>query len=271
MSVTPLIHQDNYYLKREDQNLTGSAKDRAIRQQIESLINRGQTSAVISSTGNAAISAAYFCRQQGIKLTVFISPHINPQKQTLIKPADIVVSANPIKAAFQFSRQTGAFFLRQSTDPSALIGYQTIGRELIDQLPQITSIFIPIGSGTTLLGISQSLPPTVKVFAVQSNANPTITHYFDPPSVVEKKLLTDALSVKYLPLKKEILTAINQSDGSGITVANAQILAADSQLQSRGIITSYEGALALSGFNQALAKNLNPGPFPVILLTGARR
>jgi len=85
MSKTPLVKIDNLYLKREDLNLTGSAKDRAIVFQIENLKKQGFNQAVISSTGNAAISAAYFCQKANIKLTVFLSPDVNLHKLEIIK------------------------------------------------------------------------------------------------------------------------------------------------------------------------------------------
>ena len=92
MTNTPLIKIDNLYFKREDKNVTGSAKDRAIPLQIVNLIKKNYTQAVISSTGNAAISAAYFCQQKAIDLTIFLSPKISPQKLSLIKqfPSEII-------------------------------------------------------------------------------------------------------------------------------------------------------------------------------------
>jgi len=60
MSKTDLIKLDDFYIKREDLNPTGSAKDRALFYQVNNLQKLGFTNAVISSTGNAAISASYF-------------------------------------------------------------------------------------------------------------------------------------------------------------------------------------------------------------------
>ena len=105
MTNTPLVQLDNFYLKREDQNITGSAKDRSLPFQIENLKKNGFNQAVISSTGNAAISAAYFCHQENIKLTIFLSPHISPEKLNLLKKYDheIILSHQPISDAVKFS------------------------------------------------------------------------------------------------------------------------------------------------------------------------
>jgi len=255
--MTPLIKFKNVYLKREDYNQTGSAKDRAISLQIANLIKNNFKSAVISSTGNAAISAQYYCQQNNIPLTIFVSPKTNPQKLKLLK--NYQISRQPISQAFKFAKQNNAYFLRQSTDPVALEGYSQIGQELIEKLPQITSLFIPVGSGTTLLGISQKLPKSVKIFAVQPASFCPIASRLDKNFVPETDTITDALGAKLLPLKNKILSLIT----SGIVVQNADVVA-------QTINTSPEGNLAYAGYLKA--KNLFPvGEYPVILLTGAKR
>lgn len=273
MTNTPLIKLDNFYLKREDQNITGSAKDRAIPYQIDNLKKTGFNQAVISSTGNAAISAAHFCQQNHINLTIFLSPHISPNKLSLLKKFDheIIISPKPISDAIKFAKTNHAYLLRQSTDPSALIGYQQIAKDLINQLPQITSIFIPIGSGTTLLGISQKLPPSVKIFGVQSAANPTISQNFDQNFTSETRLITDALSAKFLPQKNQIIESIKNSNGTAFTVQNEQIVSTDSYLKSQNITTSLEGAMTYAGYIKASSQKIDIGLYPVILLTGAKR
>lgn len=273
MTNTPLIKLDNFYLKREDQNITGSAKDRAIPVQITNLKNQGFTSAVISSTGNAAISAAHFCHQNNINLTIFLPSTVSPQKLNLLKQYDheIILSSQPISDAIKFSKKNHVYLLRQSTDPSALDGYSQIADELINQIPQITSIFIPVGSGTTLLGISQKLPQTVKIFGAQSAANPTISKLFDSQFNPENRLITDALSVKFLPNKDQIIQTIKNHDGFSFVLQNREIVDADANFKSKDILTSLEGALSFAAYQKAIKNNFEIGDYPVILLTGAKR
>lgn len=265
--MTPLIKIDNLYFKREDQNPTGSAKDRALPFQIENLIKNGYKSAVISSTGNAAISASFYCEKAGIPLTIFVSPKINPHKLSLIK-GNIITSKKAISDAIKFSKANNSYLLRQSTDPSAQIGYGEIARELLTQLPQVSSIFVPAGSGTTLLGISKILPNNIKIFTVQPASNPTICSVFDTTYTPETETITDALSVKYLPLKNEIINAIKSHGGSGIIVNNSEAINCLEYLKQFNV--SPESALALAGFYQA-QKKFEVGNYPVILLTGTKR
>lgn len=273
MTTTPLIKLDNFYLKREDQNPTGSAKDRAVPIQIENLKKQGLNQAVISSTGNAAISAAHFCQQNNINLTIFLSTQVSAQKLSILKKYnhEIILSPKPISDAIKFSKTNRAYLLRQSTDPSALIGYSQISTELISQLPKITSIFIPIGSGTTLLGIAQKLPKNVKIFGAQSSANPTISKLFDTKFKPEDRLITDALSVKFLPNKDKIIETIKEHQGFSFTLQNRDIVDTNALLQSKNISTSLEGAMAFAAYQKAIKNDYEVGDYPVILLTGAKR
>ena len=254
--MTPLEHFDNIYLKREDQNPTGSAKDRALPAQIKNLLTSGYHSAVISSSGNAAISAQYFCQQSNINLTIFVSPSTIPAKLQLLK--NYHISSQPISDAFKFAKQNHSYFLRQSTDPSAIVGYSEIGKEIILQCPQVTSLFVPVGSGTTLYGVSTTLPRSVKIFAVQPASHCPIASHFDKNYVTESNTITDALSVKLLPLKQKIISACF----SGVVVQNSNV--------KDLINTSPEGNLAYAGYLKV--KESQPvGSFPVILLTGSKR
>jgi len=272
MTNTPLIKIDNIYFKREDLNITGSAKDRAIQAQLKNAIVHKFSSAVISSTGNAAISAIHFCRQYAINLTIFLSPKIDRKKFSLIrqKTKKIIVSPKPISHAFKHAKKNHCYNLRQSTDPAALKGYQYIGLEIHQQLPQITDIFIPVGSGTTLLGVSISLPKTAKIFAVQPASHCPIASIFDQQFQVENHTNTTSLSAKSLPLKNKVIATIKNSHGSGLVVQNKDVEKQQTYLKKNHILTSAEGALALAGYKKAVKQN-QVGNFPLILLTGASR
>ena len=265
--MTPLVKIDNLYFKREDLNPTGSAKDRALPLQIQNLINNNYQSAVISSTGNAALSASYYCRQANIPLTIFVSPKINQKKLSLIT-GHVIKTLRPISDAIKYAKLNHSYFLRQSTDPCAQTGYSEITTELMSQLPQITSIFIPVGSGTTLMGISKKLPSNVKIFAVQPASNPTVCSVFNSTYTPETETITDALSVKYLPLKNQIIKIIKKHGGTGLVVQNQEAINCLDTIKQ--FSASPESALSLAAFHQ-IKNTVKVGDYPVILLTGTSR
>lgn len=266
--MTPLNCFDDIYFKREDESITGSAKDRAIPQQIDSLIAQGFSSAVISSTGNAAISAQHYCNLKNIPLTVFVSPHTPKSKLSLIN--NYQTTLKPVSDAIKHSKANKSYLLRQSTDESALVGYSSLGSEIIEQAPDVTSIFFPVGSGTTLVGVSSALPKNVKIFAIQSAYNCPITKALDPVFIPEPINITDALTAKYVPLRPRVHSVLKATGGTGLVVSNQEIMDAQNKLESFGVHCSYEGGLTLAGLLKA--KNLfNIGPKPLVIITGTKR
>ena len=257
--MTPIQKIDQIYFKREDQNITGSAKDRAISLQINNLIKQNYKEAVISSTGNAAISAQYFCNKYKIPLKIFVSSHIKPEKLKLI--SNFILSKKPISDAFKYAKNNNAYLLRQSTDPIALIAYSEIAKEILKELPQVTSIFVPSGSGTTALGIASIYK---NVFIVQPSVHCPLASIYDKNYTLEKETITDSLGAKLLPLKNQIIKNIKY----GAVVQNNNVIKSQEFLEKNNIITSSEGALALAGYFKM--KNI-AGDYPVILLTGAKR
>jgi len=272
MSLTPLIKHKHFYIKREDLNPTGSAKDRAIQAQISNLLAKNYTSAVISSTGNAAISAAHFCQKANIALTVFVSPKINPHKLKLIKNyfVNVISSSKPISSAYKFSKTYHAYNLRQSTDPVAFTGYSQIGQEIMDQLPQVSSIFIPVGSGTTLYSIAKSTPKHVLIYAVQPANNPSIASFFDKNYIPENFSSTDSLSVKFTPLK-QIIIKLLKTRGGGLVINDHLIQQQLTNLNKLSIKTSPESALAIAGLVKAKLLKIDIGKFPLVIFTGTKR
>src|SRR4030042_3312682 len=81
---TRLIDIDNVYFKLEYENPTGSVKDRGFAYQIAKLKEKGINKAVISSSGNAAISVANYCKLANIELTVFVGRNINKRKLKIL-------------------------------------------------------------------------------------------------------------------------------------------------------------------------------------------
>ena len=259
--MTKLYKIDNIYFKREDENITGSAKDRVIPEIINYIAKKKLKEAVISSTGNAAISAQYFCSKKNIKLTVFVGKKIEKNKLKLIK--NPIISDKPISDAFKYAKSNNSYLIRLSTN-NLSSNYKKIAQEVLRQIPNITDIFIPCGSGATALNIKKSLPSKINLFIVQPASHCPLASSYDPSYIPETKTITTALGVKYLPLKKEILQTIKK----GIVVQNNEVIKAKKFLEKNNIQTSPEGALALAGYFKNKKKTKS---YPVILLTGKKR
>lgn len=261
-------------LKREDKNPTGSLKDRGMAYLISQNHSEGVKSLVLSSSGNAAISAASYCQLAEIELFVFVSPKINRNKLEIIREAGakIFLSERAVSEAIKFAKDKGFSNLRPSENRFGPEGFQTIAFELALNQGYVEDLFLPVSSGVTLKGVSEGfkkLGLTPRLHACQSTAVCPIASAFDKEFVQEKESLADSLVAKFTPLKSEIIKILQESGGGGWVISNQEIIEAQDKLEKEGIETSPEGALALAAFFKAQNKGWKLGK-AACLLTGRK-
>lgn len=261
-------------LKREDQNPTGSVKDRGIAFLVSWAYSCGKKDLVLSSSGNAAISAAKYSQIANINLYAFVSPSINPRKLKKLEElkAKVFISPRPVSEAIKFSQKNNFLNLRPSRSEYGNEGYQTIAFELAekDKLPE--DIFIPVSSGVMLLGITKGFKKLgflPRIHVCQSSAVYPIASFFTNDFQAEEKSLAEALVAKFSPLRNQVITAVKESKGSGWVINNQEILACQRILEAKGITTSEEGALAVAAWQKAKQSNWMVGE-TVCLLTGRK-
>ncbi len=180
-----IVINNDLYLKREDLHPLGSHKGRSIPLMITKYAKNGWRDFVISSSGNAALSAIYAVQEYNknnqkklIKLKIFVGDEINVNKINKIlkqvkndKTINVKQTANPKQQAFQFDKDGKAKNLRQSTDNLALVGYFDLAKELA-KIKNLSAIFIPTSSGTTAQGLYEGfrkLKMKVQIHVVQTD------------------------------------------------------------------------------------------------------
>ncbi len=270
-------------LKREDLHPYGSHKGRSIPMMIEHYRDLGHRDFVLSSSGNAGIAAAHAVHKynqssahQPMTLTIFVGHHIEKEKlNTLLSLASNAIRIEqvdkPKHAAIQVSQKTGAILLRQSTDDTALLGYDTLAEEL-SLIPNLAAIFIPTSSGTTALALANIFekkkhPPQIHV--VQTTAVHPIADIFDTNFQETKNSLASAIVDRVGHRKHALAAAIRASGGSGWVVSDQEITAAIELVKkTTDINISATSALAIAGLKKALDAGTHwTGPV-VCLITG---
>ncbi|MDP3954858.1 MAG: pyridoxal-phosphate dependent enzyme [bacterium] len=272
---TPEAEFAGIIFKREDLNPTGSIKDRGMAYQISKAYQEGHQALVISSSGNAAISAASYCQLVGIKLKVFASLKINREKLFKIKElgAEVEISKKAVSEAERFSKGKNIMNLRPSVEKFGSEGYKSLAFELDRHLGKIDSLFVPVSSGTGFSGIGEGyreLGYLPMMFAVQTSAVCPIASQFDTDYVPSPTSLADALVARVTARREEVLTLIHDSGGGAFVVDDKLISKGWEQLEGFGITTSGEGAAALAGILKAKGMNKNLGEKVVCLLTGRK-
>lgn len=272
---TKTVVVDGVVCKREDENPTGSIKDRGLAYQISATHEQGHRNLIISSSGNAAISAASYCQLAKIQLHVFVSPKINREKldKIIALRAKVNVSLKPVSQAVKFSLKTGYLNLRPSRQENGVEGYKSLAFELHETLGRISSLFIPVSSGTALVGLAAGYKilgycPQLQV--VQSTSVCPIASLYDKDFKLSNESLADGLVARVVPRRGQIVSCINNSGGWGWVISDSQIEEALQKLGQGGIVTSAEGGAAYAAIGKAMGKNKNLGDKVVCLLTGKK-
>ena len=282
---TPEVTIDGIIFKREDLNPTGSLKDRGLAYQVSQAYSEGHKNLVISSSGNAAISAAAYCQLAKINLFAFVPKNINLEKLEKIKELDglIMISDRPVSDSIKFAKEKGFKNLRPSVDPLGTEGYKTITFEIFKEFGKIDDIFLPVSSATCLVGIAKGfrvLGFLPRIHACQSTKIFNIAGEFDKDFRKTKTSLATALVAKITPKKEEAIKIIRESGGWGWVVGDGKerdkrnkrdkgIKEAMEWLEERGLETSAEGALGLAAIWKAKSKGWKLGK-TVCLLTGRK-
>lgn len=279
-SIAESLGISSVFFKREDENPNGSHKDRGLAYQISKAKEKGEKRLLVSSSGNAAISAAAYCRAAGIELFVFVSSKIDKGKLAAIaknEPAAIIISEKPLTFAEYASKKFNIRNIRSTADENSVFGYRSLGFEIFEHLGELDSIFIAVSSGSTLLGIASAYRDLVnekivkkmpQLHFVQTSRIHPLAKHFDKDFKFEKEVLARAIVARDVPKEKEILDAVSASGGSGWIVQNEGILKASKILRENDVTTSYEGAAALAGIYKAKAKDFDIGQKVVCILTG---
>jgi threonine synthase len=182
----------------------------------------------------------------------------------------------PKQEAIRLENENGCKYLRASTDPLALIGYQTLAAEL-SKIECLEAIFIPTSSGTTAEGLYQgfkSLNLNPQIHIVQTdNCCPIVSRLYEKenktaPKTCETPSIAGAIVDIVGHRKESVSEAVIKSGGNGWVVCNEEIKKAIDLAKLAGADISANSALSIAGLKQAIAAGYSwKGPV-VCLITG---
>jgi len=250
------------YLKREDLQPVHSFKLRGAYNKISQLTKDERGRGVIAaSAGNHAQGVALAAQKLGIDALV-VMPRTTPSiKIDAVKAYGATVELagdNYSEAAEhckQRIRETGRTFIHPFDDPLVIAGQGTIGQEILEQLPDVTHIFVPVGGGGLIAGIAQhvkKLRPDIQIISVEpqdSNALQASIRQNERVTLPHVGIFADGVAVKQIGETTFKITQKTVDDF--ITVTTDQICAAiKSIFEDTRSIVEPAGALALAGIVQ---------------------
>jgi threonine synthase len=244
-------------LKREDANPGGSHKDRGLLYQVVRHAVAGggdgrSRTFVLSSSGNAAISAAAACRLTGDRLLVFVAPGTAPHKLARIggPGALLVETSKPINLARYAARVFGLLDLRGTRDPIATVGYRSLGAEIAAAVPDISALVTFSSSGISLEGIADGLSRRgcrPALWAAQSGECLGIVRVLQPDVEADPGSPAGRLGIRNPPHAADLARRLVGSGGGARALRTAAIAEATGWLAGAGVHTSAEGAAVLAG------------------------
>ena len=275
----PHINPDaQIYLKTENLQITGSFKVRGAYYKISQLSQEEKARGVIAcSAGNHAQGVALAAQKAGIKAVICLpdGAPISKVEATKSYGAEVVlvegVYDDAYERALSLRDEKGYTFIHPFDDELVIEGQGTIGLELMEQLPDMDAVIVPVGGGGLISGVAfaiKALNPNVKVYGVQAAGAPSMVN-----SVREKKVvhlpavstIADGIAVKTPGENTFALTSKYVDDV--VTVTDDEIAAAILALmEQQKLVTEGAGAIAVAAamFNKVPVK----GKRVVCLLSG---
>ena len=165
------------FLKLENLQLTGSFKTRGAFIKLNSLNQADRKQGVIAaSAGNHAQGVAYHARHLGIPATIVmpVNTPFNKVARTESMGAAIQLQGDDLTESQAFaeklSAEQGLIFIHPYDDPAIIAGQGTIGLEILEDVPELDALLVPVGGGGLISGIAiacKALKPELRIFGVE--------------------------------------------------------------------------------------------------------
>ncbi len=290
LQPTPLYHYyglsqllgAKVYVKHENHQPVGAFKVRGGINFIANLSpEERQRGVITASSGNHGQSVAYASRLFGVRATIILPENANPVKVEAIRAigAESVFHGRDFDDAREFAeshaQKTGARFISSGDEPLLIAGVATYSLEIIEKLPEVETIIVPVGGGSGVAGcciVAKAINPSIRVIGVQAENAPSAylswkagkrveakmetfaeglatRAPFDLPQSIMRELLDDFILVSEDEMREAIRLLIEHTRNLP-EAAGAASLAAALKLKTR--LAGKTVALVMSGGNITL-------------------
>ena len=184
-----LLSGAEVYLKLENLQKTGSFK---VRGAFSKLIRVHEAEVIAASMGNHAQAVAYAAGKLGKKAAIVMpeTAAIVKQEATRGYGADVILKGEKFGDALAYAlSRKDAVFIHPFDDDDVIAGQGTAGLEIVEELPDIDAVFVPVGGGGLIAGVAtavKSLSSRTKLIGVQSEAAPSASVSFGGDRICER-------------------------------------------------------------------------------------
>jgi len=285
------------YLKYENHQPIGAFKVRGGLNLVASLSPSERARGVITaSTGNHGQSIAYAARTFGTRAVILMPEVSNPDKVEAMANlgAEIIFHGRDFEdarlKAEQMAHDQGMYYVHPANEPLLIAGVGTIGLEILEDLPDVQTIIVPIGAGSGICGtsiVAKSINPSIRLIGVQAEQAPSVylswqaqrpvatpscdtfaeglatRAAFELPLSIMRDLVDDIVLVSEVELKRAILVLLEKThtvaEGAGAASTAAAIKLKDT-LQGQTVACVVSGGNLPLATLQGILAEMHPGP-----------
>ena len=267
-------------LKPENLQVTGSFKIRGAYNKIASLSEDQLARGIVTaSAGNHAQGVAYAARERGAKATICMPTITPPLKVDATKAygADVVLHGDVFDEAAAYAQklsdEQGMIYVPPFDDYEVICGQGTIAMEILEDVPNVTDIVVPLGGGGLGAGVAlavKTFKPEVRVIGAIPEGSPAFKNSFAAGRVVPAdKVVTSAEGVAVKRPGDLTFALLNEFLDDLITVSerdiNEMILL---MLEKHKLVVEAAGAVSLAALEHLNLRSRKfasaPGPHVVV-------
>lgn len=275
---TPLVplhgmDRPNIWLKPEVHQPVGSFKLRGVHHAVARMTAEQRARGLSTvSAGNTAQALAWSARRFGVPARSLMPESAPRTKVDAVRELGGTPVLVPTAEVFRFLRERGwesepYAFVHPWTDRDVLIGHATLALEILEDMPEVRTVYVPVGGGGLLGGVGgalKALAPEVRCVAVEPAGCPSLFAALREgrPVTVDCETICDGVAVPYVT--EEMFPLLREIVDEAVLVSEEAVRETIRRLALRErIVSEGAGALALAA---ALAHD-RPGP-AVALVTG---
>ncbi|MEO2262251.1 threonine ammonia-lyase [Dorea sp. YH-dor228] len=264
------------YLKPENMQYTGAYKVRGAYYKISTMTEEAREKGLITaSAGNHAQGVAYAAQKFGCKATI-VMPTVTPLikvNRTKSYGAEVILHGDvyddACEYALKLAEENGYTFVHPFDDLAIATGQGTIAMEIVQELPTVDYILVPVGGGGLVTGVStlaKMLNPKIKVIGVEPAAAASMKAALEagePVTLDSANTIADGTAVKRVGEK--IFPYAKENIDSVLTVADDELIAVFlDMVENHKMIVENSGLLTVAALRQLDLK----GKKAVAILSG---
>jgi threonine dehydratase len=269
---SPMVPVEGALLKLECLQPTGSFKVRGFFAAALGLpADRLQKGLITVSAGNAAQACAYVAHQLGVPCRVVMYDTAPPPKFEGVRRWGATPIPMPREKLFDWMAREGWLaepetFIHPFAEDEVLAGHGGLGFELLEDIPDLARVVVPVGGGGLIGGIASAVKgirPEVEVIGVQSDGYPSWPRSFEAgaPVTLKPNTIADGTTA---PTTPKLFALLKECVDAWLVVPEPRLKAAIPEIAAAAkVVAEGAGALAYAALEQ-----LRPGPPTVAVVSG---